>query len=287
MKKGLKRIVTKSITMGFVFAMTLCAGLYCSGQSVHAETVYTDKEDNDSYETAQYISRNTQTPAQAASSRTSSNYRYVTGTLSNDDEDWYRVYLYSDENIYLDMGVGTGTIFVELYDSSDLNFPIEQYEFTSFGNDNVYEVWIPSDNNYYLKVYHTTTSLSSTYHFTIGNPQYSKGVYTHTFERITLNAKATWERTVDLTEVLDIPDEAIAYEISIGGCNSSVSSKRYFYNNSFDKWVATKTTYSYSLPVTEASVLDQEWGTKIVSTSSSRSTFTPTMTIRYVAPDLP
>ena len=59
------------------------------------------------------------------------------------------------------------------------------------------------------------------------------------------------------------------------------------YNEFYDQWVATKSTYSYSLPVTNSSLLDQVWGAKIVSTSSSSKTFSPTMTIRYVAPDLP
>lgn len=86
---------------------------------------------------------------------------------------------------------------------------------------------------------------------------------------------------------LNETDGAIGYKISIGGCTSSVSSKRYFYNEFYDQWVATKSTYSYSLPVTNSSLLDQVWGAKIVSTSSSSKTFSPTMTIRYVAPDLP
>ncbi len=100
-------------------------------------------------------------------------------------------------------------------------------------------------------------------------------------------AKGTWQDKVDLTLITSITDGAIGYKISIGGCTSSVSSKRYFYNKFYDQWVATKLTYSYSLPVTNSSLLDQVWGAKIVSTSSSSKTFSPTMTIRYVAPDLP
>lgn len=130
-------------------------------------------------------------------------------------------------------------------------------------------------------------NISGSRAFTIGNPQYTLGSYTHNFGSITLASKATWEDTVNLTNVSDIPDRAIGYEISIGGCNTSVSSKRYFFNEFYDQWVATKTTYSYSLPVTDNSLLDQEWGARIISSSSSASTFSPTMTIRYVAPDLP
>lgn len=286
MKTKFTKWIKKCVGVSLAFAVALSTGMYFSGQTVYASTAYTDAEPNDSYEQAQLISRNAQTAAQYVSNQ-SSVYRYVTGTLSNDDEDWYKVYLYSDDETYLDLNVGTGTIIVELYDSSNLFVPLDIFQFQKYGDTNVYEVPVPESGSYYLRVYHTTTSISSTYYFTIGNPQYSLGTYTYKFNSITLAAKATWQDTVDLTLIADIPDRAIGYEVSVGGCTTSVSSKRYFYNEFYDSWVATKTTYSYSLPVTNSSLLDQVWGAKIISTSSSSKTFTPTMTIRYVAPDLP
>lgn len=276
----------KYLSMVLTFATILCTGLAFSGQTVYASTTYTDTESNDTHEEAQFISKNAQTASQAVSGSTSV-YRYVTGTLSYDDEDWYKVYLYSDDENYLDLNVGSGTILVELYNASDFEVPMDTFQFQKYGDVGVYEVSVPADGIYYLRVYHTTTGISATYNFTIGNPKYTLGSYTYTFSSTTLAAKGTWEDTVDLTLVTSIPDRAIGYEISIGGCTSSVSSKRYFYNEFYDQWVATKTTYSYSLPVTESSLLDQVWGAKIVSSSSSSKTFSPTMTIRYVAPDLP
>lgn len=286
MKRKFTRRIEKSVSVFLAFAVTLCTGLWFSGQTVYASTTYTDTESNDSHEEAQLVSRNAQTASQAVSGSTSV-YRYVTGTLSYDDEDWYKVYLYSDDENYLDLNVGSGTIFVDLYNSSNFEVPMDVFQFQKYGDTGVYEVGVPSDGLYYLRVYHTTTSISATYNFTIGNPKYTLGSYTHTFNSTTLAAKGTWEDTVDLTFVTSIPDRAIGYEISIGGCTSSVSSKRYFYNEFYDQWVATKSTYSYSLPVTDSSLLDQVWGARIVSTSSSSKTFSPTMTIRYVAPDLP
>ncbi|MCH5248283.1 MAG: hypothetical protein J1E98_00045 [Lachnospiraceae bacterium] len=281
------RWLRKCVGVSLAFAVALSASLYFSGQTVYASTAYTDAEPNDSYEQAQLITRNAQTPAQYVSNQTSV-YRYVTGTLSYDDEDWYKVYLYSDDENYLDLNVGSGTITVELYTSSNSVVPLTTFEFQKYGDTNVYSVPVPESGLYYLRVYHDTTSISSTYYFTIGNPQYTLGSYTHTFRSTTLAAKGTWDDTVDLSEISSIPENAIGYEISIGGCTSSVSSERYFYNKHYGHWVATKSTFSYSLPVSEtASSLDQEWGAKIVSTSSSSKTFSPTMTIRYVAPDLP
>lgn len=84
--RGLK----KGFSILFAFA-TLCTGLWFSGQTVYASTTYTDTESNGSHEEAQLVSRNAQTASQAVSGSTSV-YRYVTGTLSYDDEDWYKVY---------------------------------------------------------------------------------------------------------------------------------------------------------------------------------------------------
>lgn len=287
MKGNLRSKLKKGMGMLFVLAFSLGVGLYICGETAYAATEYIDKEDNDSPESAQFIFRNTQTAAQAASTSISSSYRYVTGKLDKDDEDWYRISLDADDIDYLDMNVGTGTIFVELYRSTNLNDPIREYRFTSYGDLNVQEVRIVEDGTYYLRIYHTTTGISSTYNFTIGNPQYTKESYTHSFGRQVLEAKATWEDVVNPLDFEDIPEGAIAYEISIGGCSSSVSSKRYFCIEDSVHWTATKTTYSYSLPVTNDYRVDQQWSVRIVSTNSSRKTITPTVTIRYVAPVLP
>ncbi len=284
MRSKLIRWIKKSVGVSMVLAGALCIGLYLSGQTAYAATAYTDKEPNNSYEEAQLIARNAQTPAQYVSNQTSV-YRYVTGTLSNDDEDWYMVGLYTSNPVYLDLNPGAGTIYVDLYDSSNLDIPLDTYEFRKYGDTNVYEVPIPSDGTYYLRVYHTTTSISATYYFTIGNPQYTLGTYVHKFNPTTLASK--WEDSVNLRFRPDVPKGAIAYEITIGGCSSSVSSKRYFRNENSLGWTATKTTFSYSLPVADKSKLEQVWDAKMESTSTSSHSFTPTMTLRYVAPDVP
>lgn len=286
MESKFNKCLRKCAGMSFAFAIALCASLYFSGQTVYAATVYTDKETNDSYEEAQLITRNAQTATQYVSGQ-STVYRYVTGTLSYDDEDWYKISLDSDDEIYLDLNAGSGTIVVDLYGASNFNVPLSTFQFQQYGNTHVYRVTIPSDGLYYLRVYHTTTSLSSTYNFTIGNPKYTLGSYTHNFRTTTLAARATWQDTIDLTTITSIPDRAIGYQVTIGGCTTSVSSKRAFYIDSYGSWTATKITYSYDLGVTERSSLDQVWGARIESTSSSSNTFTPTMTIRYVAPQLP
>ncbi len=232
------------------------------------------------------VMKNEQTDSQFVSGSTLS-YRYVTGALTYDDVDWYKVYLYSKEDNYLDLHVGSGMISVDLYNSSNFDVPIDCFQFQRYGKSSSNEVMVPSDGVYYLKVYHDETSTSSAYSFTIGNPKYKLGSYTHTYGPIKLAAQGTWEDTVDLTLDTSIPEKAKGYEIKIGGCSTTVSSKRYFYNEFYHQWVATKSTYSYSLPVTDASLLDQVWGAKLISRSSTSMILSPTMTIKYVAPELP
>ncbi len=279
--KWIKKCVGASLTL----AGALCIGLCLSGQTAYAYTNYTDKEPNDSYENAQLIARNAQTPAQYVSNQTSV-YRYVTGTLSKDDEDWYMVALYTSDPVYLDLNPGAGTITVDVFDSSNLTHPLGSYEFQKYGGTEVYEVPITSDGTYYLKVYHDVTSISASYFFTIGNPQYTLGSYVHEFRATTLPSKGTWEDFADLRSEPDIPKGAIAHEITIGGCLSTVSSKRYFRNQETG-WTATGTTFSYTLAVTDKSRLDQRWEARMLSTSTSSHSFTPTMRLRYVAPIIP
>lgn len=286
MKTKLAKWIKKCIGTSMVLAGALCIGFCLSGQTAYAATAYKDVEPNNSHEEAQLIGRNAQTPAQYVSNQTSV-YRYVTGTLSNDDEDWYMVGLYTSNPVYLDLNPGAGTIYVDVYDASDFNNPLYSYEFRKYGDTNVYRVPISEDGTYYLRVYHTTTSISATYYFTIGNPQYTLGTYVHDFGRITLPAKDTWEDSIDLRVIPDVPKDSIAYEITIGGCTSSVSSSRYFKNENTLGWTATKTTFSYNLAVTDKSRMQQRWEARIVSTSRSSHSFSPTMTLRYVAPDIP
>ena len=112
------------------------------------------------------------------------------------------------------------------------------------------------------------------------------GSYVHEFRATTLPSKGTWEDFADLRSEPDIPKGAIAHEITIGGCLSTVSSKRYFRNQETG-WTATGTTFSYTLAVTDKSRLDQRWEARMISTSTSSHSFTPTMRLRYVAPIIP
>ncbi len=253
--------------------------------NVCASTLYSDTESNNSASEAQLIMTNAMTNAQKVSG-SNTVYRYVSGTLSGEDEDWYKVSLLTSKSNYFTISGGTGYMYIDILNSNQET--IQTFTYTSLSNsENVFRVNIATDGTYYIRIYHTLKTINSSYNFTIGNPQYLLGTYSHSFGSATLPAKGQWEQQVNLSTVSSIPNQAVGYKITVSGTSSSVSSKRYFYNEFFDSWVATKTGYYYDLPVTEASSLDQNWGVQYKSSSTTRQTFTPAFTINYVYPDLP
>lgn len=270
-----------------IMIAVLTAVCIMSGRSItaYASTAYSDTESNNSASEAQSITKNSMTYAQKVSG-SSTLYRYVTGTLSGDDEDWYKVYLYEDDDNYFTISGGTGYTYIDILNSNQETIQTFSY-LNSSSSENVFRVNVATDGLYYIRLYHTTTTINSSYHFTIGNPQYLLGSYTHEFGSATLPARGTWERYANLSTVSSIPNMAIGYKITVSGCTTSISSDRYFYNDFYGDWVATRTGYSYNLPVTESSILDQTWGVMYESSSTTNKTFTPQFTINYVYPDLP
>lgn len=281
----MSKLKTSNVKIFLAFAVIMCI-LVLNANEVYASTGYTDTETNNTVEQAQQISRNVMTYAQRVSGNNSL-YRYVRGTLSGNDEDWYRVYLDSTADTYFDISGGSGYIYIDIYDSDYNKINTFTYLNNSYSTGHVFKVNASESGTYYIRLYHENIKVNSNYYFTIGNPEYKLGTYTHNFSSITLKAKAQWEQKVNLASVYSIPNQAIGYGITVSGCTTSVSSNRYFYNEFFDGWVATKAGYYYNLPVTESSNLDQTWGIKYISSSTKNNTFSPQFTIDYVYPVLP
>lgn len=253
--------------------------------TVHAATQYVDTENNDSDANAQLITANSMTYANEVSGSTSL-YRYVTGSLSDiNDNDWYKVYLYSNRDNYFTITGNTGTLTIEMRNSNGV--PTDEFIYGGMSTSNhVFTVHVNESGVYYIHLYHEI-NISSNYRFVIGYPEYHLSSYTYSFGTQTLPARREWQDSVDLSTIADIPDGAIGYKITLGGCTTSVCSDRLFTNDFYSGWVATRTGYSYNLPVTEASILQQEWGLRYESSNTTNKTITPQFTINYVYPDLP
>lgn len=279
-KRTLKKGIAGAILMGCIGAGSILT---------YGATTYTDSESNNTVGEAQYIAYNAQTEAQAVAN-SNGVYRSVTGSLVKEDEDWYKVSLYRptgdyyQEN-YLDISGGTGYIYIDIYNAQLEK--ISTFKYLKYSTDNVFKIDIEEDGVYYVRLYHPNNNLTDSYNFTIGRPKYKLGSYSYKFGSATLPAKGKWEKYINLSTISEIPNRAIGYQVGVGGCTTSVSSERYFYNQFYNDWVETKITYQYDLPVTKASLIDQKWGVKYVSSNSKRQTFNPSLIIYYVYPQLP
>lgn len=263
----------------------------------YASTEYSETEPNDTSSDAQLIGVNAQTMAQAVSANTSV-YRFVSGDIDVSDEDWYKVSLSpGNDPIYIDMNVGTGTIYGELYSSSNLTTAIQTFTFEKYGVK-TYELDNITSGLYYIKLYYTLPSNSSSYTFTIGQPKYIQSSYTHSFGSWTIPAYFDWgptdsnndgiiDGTVPFTSITSIPDEAIAYYVKVEGGTASFSTHRYFRRPNENNWIAVNSyTFDYNIGVLDANRLNDDWIIRIVSDSSKSKTVTPKFVVYYIAPDL-
>ena len=252
---------------------------------VEASTQYADQESNDSFAEAQQIGRNAMTPSNRISATTTL-YRYVTGSLEGrEDEDWYWLALNEGSNNYLTISKVIGTVYIDIMNEVGEVLYTFSYDGNS-NSENVFRVDISAYGYYYIRLYHDI-DMTTNYYFTIGNPEYYLGSYTHEFGKQTLPAKGTWEDTVNLGLISSIPSQAIGYKITILGCATSDCADRYYYIQSRDTWLATKINHVGDLAVIDASALAQRWGVRYVSKSKSNLSFSPQFTINYVYPGLP
>ena len=267
--------------------------LFCTKTDVYAHTQYTDNNANDTINDAQAIVRNTQTPAQYDSGNSTS-YRFVTGYIQNGDEDWYIVYLSaSDVDCLLDVRGGVSNVTYEIYDATGTL--LETYLYNNSGTVQVFDLVgrdtagvnsiITSDDYYYIHV--TSSAYSSQYYyFTIGMPQYSRAVYTHTFSNLSMSNISP--ATASISPFVDdstIPIDSYAYEISISNVSSSVSNKRYFTNTALGNFVQTNTSNTYHLAATQNNTMEQVWGIRLEPTVNGSYTISPNLIIRYIKPE--
>lgn len=269
------------LLMVFLAAITLTM----KPLEVHASTQYTDQESNNSFAEAQFIGRNTMAPASRVSGNTQA-YRYVTGKLTGrGDEDWYRLVLSPSFVNYFTISNVTGTVYIDILNEREEVINTFSYNGTASA-EHVFRVEVEDYGDYYIRLYHDV-DITSSYYFTIGNPEYRLGTYTYSFGTQTLPAKGTWEDSINLERMPEIPAGAIGHRITVSGCSTAVCTKRYYNTTTNQRWAATNTTYMKDLPVVDDSRLAQEWGIRYISASKTNQTFTPQFKIDYVYPELP
>lgn len=154
-KKKLAKMLTTCLMSVFIIGT--------ASMTVHAESVR-ETEPNNTMETAETIMANHETAAQAVSGSRPSQH-VVTGSTSNTDEDWFKVYL------------SAGTQYVtcnddpfefEVYDPNGSLVLDEIYTKIGFGST-AYPFVASTDGFYYVKIKGITSS-SSDYILLVGGP---------------------------------------------------------------------------------------------------------------------
>ncbi len=204
-----KEIRTKILIM---FALVFSI-IWIGGTKAYAQTV-TEKEPNDSKETAQLIQATRETVTQAASGNRPGQY-YVYGNADINDTDWYKVHLTA------------GTQYVTCNDF-DFNFCVydennnmlleQSYSEVSFG-PRAYPFDVNSDGFYYVKVQGITTS-SRKYIIGVGDHTYAVAKCQINLGNVKMTENKELVRDINLKEST-IPDGSIIYDMAFDGLRTS------------------------------------------------------------------
>ncbi len=263
--------------------------LTLSSKQVHAATKY-ETEPNDTIDQAESITRNTQTAAQVAAGNTNGS-SVVSGSLNRDEDvDWYKVTLYSNQDNFWDYAITnttSGNVRLEVYDSTGSLVGNNSFDYSPLTTERTFRVTVPTTSTYYLKISRTDTGSTLFYGFTIGGPLYFLSSFEVNFPRITLNANTSWTQQIVLNNNTAIPRGAIAYEAVLDGGTMSSTSSREIRCESNNAWQRTSMTpWRRSLPVTNTYSLRQTWEVRYNAWNSTTS-FSPRIIFYYVYPRMP
>lgn len=264
--------------------------LFTSTVTAQAATNVTNEiENNDTVATAQEIQRNNSTAATTLDASYDGQHFLVGSLSSSDDVDWYKVSLPAGKQILtINSSDLSSTGIWSIFNSDgDLIYSTVHTKSTKDYGVTPYTVNIPSLGYYYVKVY-TTSSISGNYRFSIGTPNYSLNSVTYNaYSSLNLTSSKTSDQATYNLKNLNVPDNAVAYRVSIGGSktNSASNQSRYIKLASDSSWYSSS-SYSYiaNLPVSLNKYVKNNWMVKVTGNVSRNKTFTltPQLYISYV-----
>lgn len=239
----MKKIKTFIISFCFIFIFSTSIVLAASA------TEQNEVEPNNSPEQAQSIQKNHSNPSAIVNGDYTGQFATLGNINSKDDVDWYKVYLSADSKNILTVNSRelSGSGIFEIYDENlNLVLKVEHNQKMEMFSLSPYYISIQKSGYYYVKV--STASLVGNYRFTIGDPNYKLDRYTYTASRpctLTSSIKSV-QATYDLSNIASIPNNAIVYEVSIGGTEVNRTSDEYrsIKLENSNRWIPT-TMYSY------------------------------------------
>lgn len=259
---------------------------------------YYEIEPNDIIENAQSVKRNNDSHKATVMGDHSELHR-VHGKLSTEDDiDFYHVYLYKNEFKYkydnvLTLSANSPLLFDVFNEDMEL---IDSYEYRP-SKGGLYQFNIPENGYYYIKL--SSSILSSTpnsYYFYIGAPLYTTQSKYKDFASADMSKVKI--REVSWTPSAT-PEGAIVYEISAiagGSGNTTHPSIRRYKNTKRPYWTNMKQTNLWTEEINPIYLspggnydANQEWVCYYDASSNRASPFyvTPRIMLRYVYPKLP
>jgi len=277
----IKKKVTKMIA-----ACMMTAVLFSSvSVDVHAEeprTTMRETEPNDSRAMAELIQANKDTAVNYVNGSLAGRFE-VTGETSENDPDWFKVYLtggtqymtcYLKPFRFLIEDEAGNELYQDTYSSVEAN---------RLGRTG-YEFYVPSAGYYYVKVLGCTSS-STKYDFTIGNPTYdmSSCEISCIEGSISMTSSTRIKSAHFDGENLIVSKDAIAYEVSLKGLNStSVKSARLKNNKNGRSVELLKYSWRKSDLESMNMLVESMWTVDLEYEKAA--SFTPTLKIYYVYP---
>lgn len=273
----------RKLTKKWIAALCLATVLMGSSISVMAQSVR-ETEPNDTMDTAEEILANRQT-AQNYIDANDDNTYVEKGSVSKTDEDWFKVYLESGKDNYF--SIYSDLLYFRLYDSAGVAVTENIYVTDATTNYQVFDLGNLPSGYYYIRL--TGTSASNSYQFLIGNPVYRGNQVSVQGEKISLSSSnSVAENKISFSEN-DYPEDALIYQISINGVNSTYTSKvNLAYSESGKTFSKTSAVAwgTINVPLSYEFALDGNY-TFTYYYKSSAKTFTPTYKFYYVYPILP
>lgn len=267
-KKKLAKMLTTCLMSVFIIGT--------ASMTVHAESVR-ETEPNNTMETAETIMANHETAAQAVSGSRPSQH-VVTGSTSNTDEDWFKVYL------------SAGTQYVtcnddpfefEVYDPNGSLVLDEIYTKIGFGST-AYPFVASTDGFYYVKIKGITSS-SSDYILLVGGPTYSVASCKVEMPTVNMANGSDSSSSIDLRFEDALPEDAVVYMLSISGIRTTAVDSISVRNLSSNNTVNLSTyTWDKSGLVSLNMPLKGRWS--ITYGYSKDISFTPTISLYYAYP---
>ncbi|WP_446896970.1 hypothetical protein ACSVC9_08005 [Clostridium sp. LBM24168] len=253
-------------------------------------------EPNNSYNQAQLIQRNNENPAEIVNGNYQGQYVAIGSLSDSTDEDWYKVYLPADSKTIL--GINSSKLsnvgYFDIYDQN-LNHitNVNHVQDPSYFGPTPYRINIPTAGYYYIKVH--SDLIGGDYRFYIGGPDYSVDNYTYNAaSALTLTPTInSAQASYDLTNVSSIPDDAIVYNLALGGTrtNHATDEERSIKIAGDSSWILTPDyTFTTDVPVLNNKLLKNVWTFKLdgnVSKYTGTYKLLPEITFHYVYPVLP